>query len=204
MSASETAIATIRAEHRSLGQVLDTVQVLLSKVATGYMAVDFGLLAAALYYIDDFPERCHHPKEDEYLFKRLRLRTSAFDGELDRLQTDHVRSATTLSALHRAMVLYQGGAPEGLRLLDAAINSYAVDMRKHFATEEQLLVDAGSVLTEGDWEHIAWAFAANDDPLFGANQRLEFTRLYHRIMLLAPRKVKAGLRDSRTGSPCTP
>jgi hypothetical protein len=76
VSASEKAIATIRLEHRSLGVVLHTLQSLLGKIAAGHAVADFGLLASALYYIDDFPERCHHPKEDEYLFKRLRLRTS--------------------------------------------------------------------------------------------------------------------------------
>jgi hemerythrin-like domain-containing protein len=194
VNASDTAIATIRAEHHSLGQVLHTVQVLLSKVAAGHAPVDFGLLSAALYYIDDFPERCHHPKEDEYLFKRLRLRTTEFDAVLDRLQAEHARGAVAVSALHRALVLYQGGAPDGLRLLETAINGYAAGTREHFAAEECLLVRAQSVLTEADWALIAWAFESNDDPLFGSNRRLEFSQLHHRILLLAPRKLKRALR----------
>ena len=201
VSASDTAIAIIKAEHKSLGTVLHTMQALLSRIAAGHIAADFGLLAAALYYIDDFPERCHHPKEDEYLFKRLRLRTVEFDAVLDRLQTEHVRSGAAVSDLHRALVLYQGGAPEGLRLFISAVDSYFAETREHFATEERLLASAREVLNEEDWALIAWAFAANDDPLFGNNQRLEFSQLYHRIMLLAPRKMKPELRAPRSSLP---
>jgi hemerythrin-like domain-containing protein len=198
VSASEIAIATINFEHRSLGMVLHTLQAMLQRIAAGHAVADFGLLATALYYIDDFPERCHHPKEDEYLFKRLRLRTGEFDAVLERLQTEHARSAVAVSGLHRALVHYQGGAPEGLRLFQAAVDSYAAEMREHFASEDALLEQARPVLSAEDWELMAWAFTANDDPLFGTNHRLEFTRLYERIVVLAPRKMKTSLRAART------
>jgi hemerythrin-like domain-containing protein len=196
MSARDIAIVTIKLEHRSLGMVLHTLQTLLKKIAAGHAVADFGLFATALYYIDDFPERCHHPKEDEYLFKRLRLRSAEFDAVLERLQTEHARSAVTVAGLHRAMVHYQGGAPEGLQLFKAAVDSYADEMREHFALEDEVMSHAQSVLSDEDWELIAWAFTANDDPLFGSNQRLEFAQLYHRIMTLAPRKIKMALRTT--------
>lgn len=198
MNARETAISTIRSEHRSLGMVLHTLQGLLKKVAQGHVVADFGLLASALYYIDDFPERCHHPKEDEYLFKRLRMRSGEFDAALERLQTEHARSAVTVAGLHRALVHYQGGAPEGLRLFQAAVDRYVADMHEHFTSEDELLARAPAVLRDEDWELIAWAFTANDDPLFGINYRAEFTQLYQRIVVLAPRKMQVALRAART------
>ena len=114
VSASDTAIAIIKAEHKSLGTVLHTMQALLSRIAAGHIAADFGLLAAALYYIDDFPECCHHPKEDEYLFKRLRLRTAEFDAVLDRLQTEHVQIGHGRAAAHMfGLQLVQHGVELG-------------------------------------------------------------------------------------------
>jgi hemerythrin-like domain-containing protein len=197
MSASDIAISTIKQEHRSLGMVLHTLQAMLNKVAAAHAVADFGLFATALYYIDDFPERCHHPKEDEYLFKRLRLRTSEFDAVLDQLQSEHARGAITVAGLHRALVHYQGGAAEGLRLFKAAVDSYAADMREHFRQEDDLMARAAAVLNDEDWELIAWAFTANDDPLFGNNVRQEFSQLYHRITLLVPRKMKTELLAAR-------
>ncbi len=202
MRASEIAIATIQQEHRSLGMVLHVLQKLLNKVAANHAVADFGLFAAALYYIDDFPERCHHPREEDHLFSAMRLRSAESTAVLDRLQADHRDGAAALSKLHRALVHYQGGAPEGLRHFQAAVDGYVADMREHMACEDALMKRAQVVLTGDDWAQIASAFAANDDPLFGGNRRLEFTQLYQRIMVLAPRKMKSALRAA--GSPLPP
>jgi hemerythrin-like domain-containing protein len=197
LSTSDIAIATIKFEHRSLDTVLHTLQVVLARIATGHVTVDFGLLAAALYYIDEFPERCHHPKEDGYLFQRVRRRTDEYNAVLDRLQCDHRQGNNAALSLHRALVHYQGGAASGLQVFRDAVDNYAANMREHFAAEDELLLRAPSVLSEDDWLYIAEAFAANDDPLFGANHRQEFSQLYHRIMVLAPRKLQDELRAAR-------
>jgi hemerythrin-like domain-containing protein len=197
VSASDRATDAIQIEHRSLASVLQTMQTMLDKIAAGYAPADFALLAAALYYIDDFPERHHHPKEDAYLFKRLRARTNEFDDILDRLQSEHERSALSVAGLHRALVHFQGGALEGLPHMQAAIDSYATEMRKHIAMENDLLTRARPVLSEQDWEAIAGAFAANDDPLFGDNRRLEFSQLYQRIRMLTPRKLRVKPQAAR-------
>ncbi|MGQ0751183.1 MAG: hypothetical protein ACT4PS_11660 [Betaproteobacteria bacterium] len=53
-------------------------------------------------------------------------------------------------------------------------------------------------MTADDWQRIAAAFEANDDPLFGANGREEFRKLYLRIMNLLPRKVRLQLSHPST------
>lgn len=194
VSASETTLATIRFEHFALGMVLQTTQALIQKVAQGHASADFGLLSTALYYIGEFPEVCHHPKEDEYLFRCLRARTMEFDALLDQLQAEHARSAQAVAGLNRALVHYQGGAPDGLQRFGAAIDDYVTAMRAHMATEDDLLARAPAVLLDEDWDVIGRAFAANDDPLIGNNRREEFSRLYNQIVVLAPRKMKSVLR----------
>jgi hemerythrin-like domain-containing protein len=82
-------------------------------------------------------------------------------------------------------------------LFKAAIDSYADDMREHFGLEDELMTRACEVLSDEDWELIAWAFTANDDPLFGSNQRQEFAQLFHRIMMLVPRKMKTQLQHGQ-------
>lgn len=193
MSARDTAIVTIKQEHQSLGHVLHTLQDLLARVAADHASADFGLFSAALYYIDDFQERCHHPKEDEYLFKFLRQASSEFDAVIDGLQAVHGRSAYAISQLNRHLVHYQGGAPFGLESLRAGVEAYAEQMYEHMRCEEDLLERSRKVIAEQDWVRIAAAFAENDDPLFGINRREEFVRLYQRIQLLVPHKLKQSL-----------
>lgn len=197
MNARDIAIATIKQEHRSLTRVLQAVEALLNQALSGYGSPEFGLLSAALYYIDDFQERCHHPKEDEHLFKTLRAATAEFNDELDALESGHVSSAHAVSQLHRYLVHYQGGAATGVERLKEGISTYAAQMMEHMRREEALLERCADVISEADWARIAAAFDDNDDPLFGHHRREEFGRLYHRLELLAPRKLKPALHSKR-------
>ena len=194
MGAREVVTATIKQEHYALGMVLALLQRVLADVAGGRAEPDFALFTAALYYIDDFPERCHHPKEDEFLFKALRDRTARHNAVLDDLQAEHVRSAQMVGYLHQALTHYQGGAPEGLRRLRDAVEAYAVMLHEHMNEEDELLAQAPDDLTEEDWTRIAAAFDANDDPLFGKNRRTEFNKLYLRILNLLPSRLRVPLR----------
>jgi branched-chain amino acid transport system ATP-binding protein len=197
MGAREVVTATIKQEHYALGMVLAAVARLLDDIAAGRGEPDFALFAAALYYIDDFPERCHHPKEDEYLFKSLRARTARHNAVLDDLQAEHVRDAQMVGYLHQALTHYQGGAPQGLERFRAAVEAYAAMLSEHMHKEDALLEQAPADLTEEDWTRMAAAFDANDDPLFGQNRRAEFNKLYLRILNLLPSKMRAPLRGGR-------
>jgi len=190
MTPKEIATETIRQEHRTLGAVVGVLQRLLRDIATERIEPDFRLLSAALYYIDDFPERCHHPKEERYFFSTLRERSSEFDPLLDELESEHVTSAHTMAHLHRALVHYQADAPQALAALRAGIDAYAAMLSEHMRKEEYLLAQAESVLTPDDWSAMAAAFQSDDDPLFGAKPRETFRRLRLRIENLLPRKMR--------------
>lgn len=184
----DVAVATITQEHHALRAVVELLQHLLIDVGRQYAEPDFALFAAVLYYIDEFPERCHHPKEDRHLFMALRRRTAALNAVLDELQSEHVRSAHLMSYLQRTFVRYQGGAPDGYQRFKDAVDAYASMVEEHMRKEEALLVEARSHLSAADWDAIAVAFAANDDPLLGPRE--EFRRLYLRIVNRLPRKMR--------------
>ena len=190
MSAREAAEATIRDEHRTLGAVMEALQRMLADVAAQHAEPDFALFSAALCYLSDFPERCHHPKEDEYLFEALRRRTADFNAVLDELQAEHIRGTQMLGQLQRALVHYQGGVPGGLGVFRTAVDAYSATLGEHMRKEEALLTQAHDRLAEEDWSRIASAFDANDDPLFEGNRREEFRRLFLRIFNLLPRRLK--------------
>lgn len=184
----DAAVATITQEHHALRAVMDLLQHLLIDIGKQHAEPDFSLLAAALYYIDDFPERCHHPKEDRHLFMALRSRTAVFNALLDELQSEHVRSAQMMAYLQRALVHYQGGAPDGFRRFKDAVDAYAGMLAEHMRKEEELLSRAREHLTAADWHDIAAAFEANEDPMVGPRE--EFRRLYLRIVNRLPRKMR--------------
>lgn len=186
-----SAIAIIRAEHRSLGYVVHTLQHLLREVTAQKAAADFELVATMLYYIGEFPDRCHHPKEDQHLFKRLRRRTALANTVLADLENQHVMAAGMLSSLEQAFVHWQAGAPQGLRPFALMADAYADFLWSHMEQEENHVIPlARKYLTTDDWLAIDLAFGANDDPLCGPHVRDEFARLKLRIVNRLPRKFK--------------
>jgi branched-chain amino acid transport system ATP-binding protein len=190
------AIETIRAEHRALAQVLSVLASFLRSVAADRAEADFQLLSLALQYIDDFPRRLHHPKEDRYLFAAIRRHTHAFDNVIAALEAEHEKDAGALLELHRLFVLYQAGAARALEKFESALKDYSEALYEHMRKEEALLDDPHLDVPESEWQTIAQAFAANQDPLFGPERRREFDVLHNRIVNLLPRKMRhAALGD---------
>ena len=189
-----TAIGCLRSEHRMLARVIEALETLTAEVAEMTTEPDFTLFAAILYYIDVVPERLHHPKEDQYLFAALRRCDPSATALIERLESDHQRSPELIGELQRAMVHWQGGAGKGLDEFTLALGNFCEFHWAHMRLEEsEILSRAERHLSTDDWTGIAQAFAANADPLFGAQPSREFERLYHRIANLAPRKLRLGL-----------
>lgn len=176
-SDEQRALAVLREEHRSLAAVLHA---LLAEVQRPVEAQDPALLRAMLFYIEQFPERLHHPKEESHLFARLRQRTPAFDGLLAELQAQHEQGASTFAALQAS--LEAGDAAD----LAARVQAYAQQQWRHMAHEEKVVLPAASHhLLPEDWRAIAEAFEANADPLLGDGG--SFDRLASRLLDLARR-----------------
>src|SRR5215471_1797800 len=66
------ALKTIRDEHEVLSAMLHSMRLLLEHQRGRQGGPDFGLLRAMLFYVDEFPNRLHHPKEEALLFPRVR------------------------------------------------------------------------------------------------------------------------------------
>lgn len=71
-----TALSILRAEHRAVSAVLDTLRQTVRRLQDPQLVVPFEALRTLLFYTDYFPERLHHPKESEHLFTKLRVRTA--------------------------------------------------------------------------------------------------------------------------------
>jgi nucleotide-binding universal stress UspA family protein/hemerythrin-like domain-containing protein len=172
-SDEQRALETIRDEHRSLAAVL---QALLESLDDPN--VDPDLLRAMLYFVEQFPERLHHPKEDVYLFNRLRERTSECDALLTELQQQHIAGAQRFLELRRAFDAGDRAAfAQGVR-------DFAQLQWQHMSTEERLVMPAaGRHLQPADWREITEAFSANGDPRFGTGE--SFEALASRLLALA-------------------
>ncbi|MBI2493413.1 MAG: hemerythrin domain-containing protein [Candidatus Rokubacteria bacterium] len=187
------ALTIIRDEHRTLTAVLQGLQFLVKDVRDREIAPDFELFTIILDYIDVFPDRFHHPKENDHLFKRLRARTREADAVLDELEAEHAQGERLIHELRHALALWRVSGREGLAGFARAVDGY-VDLHwTHMRKEEDVVMPlAERALAPEDWAAIDAAFRANDDPVFGAKPGQEFRRLFQLIVNLAPPPLGVG------------
>ena len=152
-----------------------------------------------IYYIDAFPERMHHPKEDLHLFAWLLLRDPGARELIEKLQAEHVAGAKLVRDLEQALLAFEQTWPKGAEEFAATVDIYAQFHWDHMRREENEVIPwAGKVLTGEDWAAIEAAFAGNDDPIADLREK-DFTTLFQRIVALAPAPVGLGQRWNSAG-----
>jgi nucleotide-binding universal stress UspA family protein/hemerythrin-like domain-containing protein len=186
-------LAIIRDEHRSLAAVLHSLEFLVREAREQGKAPSFELLAAMLYYIKAFPEALHHPKENTYLFRKLRARTDALNDTLDELERQHVEGGRLVTELEASIAAYEADPENGFARFAAAVERFADMQWRHMNLETKVILPAAlKFLTAEDWAEIAAAFGTNGDPRFSADTDEEFRQLFARILNLAPERVVGG------------
>jgi len=188
------AIAVLKSEHRSISAVLHALKELARMAHDATARPRFQALRSMLRYIDEYPEKLHHPKEDEHLFARVAARAPEARALVEDLKAEHVAGERLIRELERALLFMEEGWPVGAREFRDAVEAYAEFHWKHMRKEEQQLLPlAERHLTVEDWQAIDAAFAANRDPIAGMQER-DFEKLFARIVSLAPDPVGLGER----------
>jgi hemerythrin-like domain-containing protein len=187
------AIRIIRDEHRAIAAILHGMLFLVRKIRDRGATPDFNLFGAMIYYIDAFPERFHHPKEDRYLFHVLRIRHPDSVSLLDRLEEEHRTGAYKIRALEQALARYQHGGVSEFPDFAKAVEDYAAFHWNHMrAEEDEVLPLAEKHLSAADWEGVDTAFLGHVDPMHGAGAEGEYQALFTRIVNLAPPPIGVG------------
>jgi hemerythrin-like domain-containing protein len=180
------AITIIQDEHRAITAVVEGLRHLVAEVGAGRMAADHKLFGAMFHYIEAFPEKLHHPKEDDYLFARLRARRPDTAPVLDALEREHVVGRERFAELKALWERYRAD-PAAFAAFADGVEHYAHFHWRHMRREEdEVLPLAAQALTAEDWAAIDAAFASNEDPVVGVPASRAFRELFKRIVTIAP------------------
>jgi len=162
---------------------------------------DFAALRAMLFYVDEFPERLHHPKESRLLFAKLRGRDASTDAVLDRLECDHAQGEHSIREIEHALLAFEvmgevmGETTQRNARRDtfeASMTRYMQSWLAHMRTEEaEILPLAESVLGADDWAELDAAFRSNRDPLTGFEADAVYQALFRKILKALP--VSSGI-----------
>ena len=186
-SASGAPLAIIRDEHRSMAAVIHGLEFLVRDARARAVPPSFPLLRAMLHYVKAFPEKLHHPKEDAYLFRKLRERTRELDGTLDTLEREHTEGHAVVDELDHSIAAYEADPERGFARFAAAVERFATSQMQHMTLEYKVVLPAAQKhLTEQDWAEIGAAFGANGDPRFSVDNDEEFRQLFARILNVLP------------------
>jgi hemerythrin-like domain-containing protein len=182
---SLTTLTIIKDEHRRLTAVVRGLEYLARDAVDRGIEPDHRVLGMLLDYIEAFPNRFHHPKE-EFLFDMLAKRSARDRAVVDELRVEHERVGQLASNLRDLLSRSRGNEPRAMAAFAAAVATYAEFHWQHMRKEEDVVLPlAERKLPAGDWRALEAAFHT-DDRLLAAD---DFRRLFQLIVRVAPPAV---------------
>jgi nucleotide-binding universal stress UspA family protein/hemerythrin-like domain-containing protein len=160
----ERAIAVIRDDHRAMAAVVHAWTGSLAAACKAGKPADPEVMRAALNYMASFPMAVHHPREEAWLFSRIRARTHALDAELDELSRQHVHEHALMEELSSLVYALEAAvdgpqAIEATTRLEQAVSRYAEFYWEHMGREEAVVLpEAQKHLLNSDWAEINKGF----------------------------------------------
>jgi len=189
-----TSIHIIRDEHATLAAMLRSLGMMVERGPADDPKGFFEVLSAMLFYIDEFPERLHHPKETELLFPPVARLVSETRELIARLDEDHHKGEANIRALQHQLMAWELLGESRRAVFEDAVKRYLDFYLEHMRLEETVILPAAlKVLSEADWKELDAAFATNCDPLTGKYPRDPvYDRLFTRIVTKAPAPIGLG------------
>ena len=184
---AQNSLQTIRDEHRTLGAMLRALGKLIDNGPGDEPERYFDVLRATLFYIDEFPERLHHPKESQLLFPQLAQLAPEIHPVLARLEQDHAGLERAVRELQHLLLGWELVGESRRKRFEDAAQRFLHQYISHMQLEDrEVLPLAERVLKKADLAALDAAFASNCDPLSGKYPRDPmYDRLFTRIVMSA-------------------
>ena len=191
---SPSSLRAIREEHSSLAAVLQSLRLMLDRGPGDEPAAFFDVMRAMLFYIDEVPERQHHPKESEWLFPKVAERSPEAAQAIERLERDHAGGEAAVPELQHLLLAWELMGDVRRDAFSTALLRYIDFYLEHMRLEETVVLPAAQQhLTAQDWSAMDAAFAGNSNPLSSVQARdPAYDRLFTRIVQRAPSPIGLG------------
>jgi hemerythrin-like domain-containing protein len=190
---SHLAAAIIHEEHAAVSAVLRSLLAMMRLGPATEPERFFDVLRAMLFYIDEFPEQRHHPKESNLLFPKLARAHPELMPVINRLEHDHMAGEGKVRELQHLLAAWEFIGESRRAAFEQQAQEYVKFYLNHMRTEEtELMPVAEKGLSAEDWAELDAAFAADRDPLAGGVRDRHYDRLFTRIVLTAPAPIGVG------------
>jgi len=186
------AFQIIRDEHAAVAAVLRSMLQMLERGPDDQPMRFFDVVRAMLFYIDEFPERRHHPKESELLFPKIARAAPELRPVIEGLERDHRQGEHRVRELQHLLLAWELLGDSRRAAFEQAARRYVDFYLAHMRTEETELMPVAQRLTESDWAELDDAFAHHPDPLVTGRHEPIYDRLFTRIVMRAPAPIGVG------------
>jgi len=174
-------IEVLRQEHCNIEKLLCVLERELSLFARGDHP-DYAVIRSVIDYFMDYPDSCHHPKED-MIIEKLTARNPVRAATIGDLEAQHREGARRLRRVAKAVDSVLSDQDLVRQSVADIIRDFIGHERQHMAMEERVVFPAAlNVLRAEDWEDIALKLTGRDDPFYQAGFEEKFSKLRQSIL----------------------
>lgn len=178
-------LSMLQAEHGNLARLLNVVEGELLKIENGGDC-DRGLLRAVAEYFREYPEQCHHPKEDLAL-ARLRQRGVLDPGLAEGVAREHEELRLLNESLAHVLAGVEGRERGEL---GAVLRRFIDRNRDHMQHEERSFFPVmREYLAEEDWADLEFDLFDRADPVFHQAAENRYRVLLDAILAMEERRA---------------
>lgn len=176
------AVQLIHQDHVNLDKVLTVLLEVGGDLPEQRSEDALSVLNDCVYYIEVFPERFHHPKEETILFPFVRRKRPDLAPVLNELETQHESGRKAIEEMAESLRKLASDWDGNREAFQEQVRSYVKLQREHMSVEErEILKPVEASLSSVDMNTINRAYGVTTDPLFGENLATGFEALLKRI-----------------------
>jgi len=168
-------------EHRNIEKLLLVLEQEL-QIFDRSERPDYEVLQAIIEYFQDYPESCHHPKED-MVFEKLKVRDPAEAKRVGDMEGEHEVEGKRLQRFAQAVEDILAGREFLRQSFHKVAYDFIEHQRQHMVKEElELFPAAVKGLRPEDWAEIDARLDDRKDPLFNGLIEKRFHALQRTIL----------------------
>ncbi|MFA7693241.1 MAG: hemerythrin [Candidatus Hydrogenedentes bacterium] len=155
-----------------------------AKQIKGGTAVDTKKVHKMLDFFRTFLDKCHHSKEERFLFPRLHERGLPREGgPISVMLHEHDLGRNEVKVIADALQRYEAGETDAAAQLANGLLQFSAILRDHIEKENNILfVMADRLLSPADQEELYKAFVAVESEEIGEGVHEEFHQFAHDLM----------------------
>lgn len=172
----------LRQEHTAIEQMLQALEAAAARILRRE-PVPVADLEAMVEFLSVFADRCHHGKEEEFLFPALEAAGIGREGgPIGVMLYEHTQGRALIARLGQAIGGIKSGSEAASADFAAAARDYAALLRQHIDKENNVLFFmAQARLSDAQDEELMRAFERVERERIGAGKHQEFHALLDRF-----------------------